>query len=232
MRTENPILKVSDGDEIVRNILQTQDLPHTTEDSIFLSPTQVAALRKALLGQTRTHSDYDKLQVTNNKRLSCYEQVIVNLKSELAEMKGKEDEYKLQIRQLTEERNEWKRKAEVGCPKSKQSLKSFTSFPTKSALENAGKTSAMKRSGTCEASMTSLFGSWFSLRDKCERESPRQSLCTTVRNHRQNAIWESMVRQPPKATLLENQFSFHSSLSRQNITFEHNSNRVQQIKRK
>jgi len=108
-----------DGNKIVQNILQPQGLPHTTEDSIFLSP----------------HGEYEELQVRGNERLSCYEQIIVHLKSELEEIKGKEDEYKLQIRQLIKERNEWKRKAEVGCPESRKPLKSSISFPTKHFIE-------------------------------------------------------------------------------------------------
>jgi len=124
-----------DGNKIVQNILQPQGLPHTTEDSIFLTPAQLAALREALLGQKRTHGEYEELQVRGNERLSCYEQIILHLKSDLEEIKGKEDEYKLQIRQLTKERNEWKQKAEVGCPESRQPLKSSVPFPTKHFIE-------------------------------------------------------------------------------------------------
>jgi len=124
-----------DGNKIVQNILQPQGLRHTTEDSIFLTSAQLAALREALLGHKRTHGEYEELQVRGNERLSCHEQIIVNLKSELAEMKGKEDEYKLQIRQLTKERNEWKRKAEVGCHEPRKPPKSSISFPTKHFIE-------------------------------------------------------------------------------------------------
>lgn len=197
---------------IVEGNVHSNALPGKKKDSHDVPVIQGRDLQDSCVEQ-RQNNEYDMLLSEYRERISTYEQEIVDLKCELAKMKGKEDEYKLQIRKLTKERNDCK------CVPDEQSTRPSRSqsFETNTAQEELCKSDIPKRR---DSRINCLVGNLLPAEGSVVRRSLRRSVNYPLTKRCHETLLNLMYLQKgPSENLLQDECASVSS-TRQNSDFE------------